>query len=105
VSRELVFLPGATRDFLDTKSYYESLSPARGGNRFEIAFHQSLHQIKAGLITHAKAFTHFHRVNLPRFPYTLYYRLANNRAVIIAVLYARFDPKRIEARLRERLDE
>ena len=56
-------------------NYYETLSPGRGGARFEAAFKQALRQIEAGTITHAKAFEHFHRIILHRFPYILYYRL------------------------------
>jgi len=48
------------------------------------------------MITHAVAFEKFHRVNLPKFPYTLYYRLAEGKAVIAALLYSRWHPKRIQ---------
>ena len=98
MSRELIFLPGASQDFIDGSNYYEELSA-----RFETAFKEAIRQIRDGIITHTVAFGYFHRVTLGRFPYTLYYRLVGERAVIAAVLYARWDPKKIEGILRKRL--
>jgi len=103
MSRELVFLPELTGDFIEGFNYYEAFSPGRGGQRFEAAFKQALQQIEAGVITHFLAFEHFHRVRVPGFPYHLYYRLVGDKAVIAGVLYARFDPKRIQEMLRKRL--
>ncbi len=103
MSRELVFLPDVSRDFVQGFNYYESLSPGSGGARFETAFKQALQVIKDGLITHAPAFEHFHRLILPRYPYHLYYRLVGDRAVITGLLYARFDPKKIEKILKQRM--
>jgi len=69
----------------------------------EFGFKKALRQIEAGFITHLRVFEHFHRVIMPRFPYNIYYRLVQDRAIIAAVLYSRFDPKRIEETLRNRL--
>ena len=102
MSRELTFLPAASEDFLQGKAYYEELSPGRGGDRFEDAFKEAIRQIRDGMITHAIAFENFHRVNLRKFPYTLYYRLVGERAVIAAILYSRWDPKRIRSTLSTR---
>jgi plasmid stabilization system protein ParE len=103
MSRKLVFLPQVSRDFIEAFNYYETLSPGRGGARFEAAFKEALQKVEAGVITHLRVFEHFHRVILPVFPYNLYYRLVQDRAVITAVLYTRFDPKRIEQILKKRL--
>ena len=103
MSRQLVFLPEVSGDFIEGFNYYEAFSPGRGGDRFEAAFKQALKQIEAGIITHFLAFEHFHRVRVPGFPYNLYYRLVEDRAVVAGVLYARFDPKRIQEMLRKRI--
>lgn len=103
MSRELVFLPEVSRDFIEAFNYYEGLSPGRGGARFEGAFKQGLAEIQAGVITHLRAVEHFHRVLLPRFPYTLYYHLSGERAIIVGVLYSRFHPRKIEATLKRRV--
>ena len=97
--RELVFLPEVAKDFAEGFNYYEALSPGRGGARFERAFGYALQEMKTGTVTHLKVFKYFHRVILPTFPYNLYYRMVENQAIITALLYARFDPKRIEATL------
>jgi plasmid stabilization system protein ParE len=103
MSRELVFLPEVSSDFAEGFNYYENLSPSRGGARFEAAFKRASQQVEAGMVTHFQAFEHFHRVFVPGFPYNLYYRLVGNRAVIAGVLYARFDPARIEEILKSRM--
>ena len=54
------------------------------------------------MITHRVVFHHFHRVFIPRFPYNLYYRLVQNGAVIVAILYARYDPQKIKETLQKR---
>jgi plasmid stabilization system protein ParE len=102
MTRQLIYLPEAVEDFREGKNYYEELSPGRGGARFEDAFKEAIRQIKDGLVTHAAAFGHFHRLNLRRFPYTLYYRLIGEKPVIVAVLYSRWDPKRIQRTLARR---
>ena len=102
MSRQLIYLPEVARDVAGGKEYYEKLSPGRGGVRFEAAVRQVVTQIEAGLVTHICVFEGFHRVLLPKFPYVLYYRLIENKAVILAILYARFDPKKIEELLKNR---
>jgi plasmid stabilization system protein ParE len=102
MSRQLVFLPELSRDFIEGFNYYEAFAPGRGGERFEAAFKRALQQVETGVITHFQPFEHFHRVCLPGYPYNLYYRLVGDRAVITALLYSRFDPKRIQMTLRQR---
>jgi hypothetical protein len=51
--------------------------------------------VAEGLVTHQRAFEHYHRVFVGRFPYNLYYRLHGARAVIVGVLYTRFSPERM----------
>jgi hypothetical protein len=100
MSRELVFLPVLRQDLIEAFNYYEALLPGRGGDHFEAAFKQALRQIESGVITHLEAFKHFHRVVLPGFPYNLYYRLFEDRAVITGLLY---DPRRIQETLMKRM--
>jgi plasmid stabilization system protein ParE len=79
-------------------------SPRAGaGERFESAFKRALQQVEAGVTTHVQPFKHFHRVCLPDYPYNLCYRLVGDRAVITALLYSRFDPKRIQKTLGQRI--
>ncbi len=100
--RKLIYLPQVRHDLFDAASYYEGFSPDRGGRRFDDAFKVALGKVRDGFIRHARAFEHYHRVPLGRFPYNLYYRLREDRAVIVGVLYSRFNPARIEATLKSR---
>ena len=100
MSRDLIYLPAANQDFIEGRDYYEELSPGAGGQRFENAFKEAIRQIRDGLVTHAVTFEHFHRVNLRKFPYALYYRLVGE--LIVAVLYSRWNPKKIQRELGSR---
>src|SRR2546423_7712384 len=97
MSRALIILPEVSSDFLEAFDYYENLSPNRGGTRLDGAFRAALQQVKDGSITHTRVFVNFHRVILRRFPYNLYYRLVDEQAVIVGLLYARYDPENIDA--------
>ncbi len=101
MSRELVYLPQVGRDFVEAFSYYEALSP-QAALQFDEAFGRAEADVEEGLVTHQRVFQHYHRVFIGNFPYNLYYRLDASRAVITAVLYARYLPGRIERTLRER---
>jgi plasmid stabilization system protein ParE len=100
--RELAYLPQVAEDYLEAFNYYESFSPTRGGARFELAFNRAAEHIEQGLVLHYEPFPNFRRVHVPGYPYNIYYRLVDHRAVVVALLYTRFDPMRIEKALRTR---
>lgn len=97
----MVYLPEVSRDFVEAFDYYEALSQ-QSALHFEEAFGRAETEVEEGLLTHQRAFEHYHRVFVGNFPYNLYYRLDGTRAVIVAVLYARYSPERIEKTLSER---
>ena len=101
MSRALLYLPEVARDYADAFGYYEALSPSVA-LKFDEAFSRAETDVESGLVTHQRAFKHYHRVFVGRFPYHLYYRLTDTHAVIVGVLYARFSPPRIEETLRGR---
>jgi plasmid stabilization system protein ParE len=101
MSRELAYLPEVSRDFVEAVSYYEALSP-QAARHFEEAFAQAEAEVATGLVTHQRVFEHYHRVFIGRFPYNIYYRLHDARAVVVGVLYARYSPQRLADTLRER---
>lgn len=68
----------------------------------EPAFQLALPEIERGFVTHTRHFEFYHRVFVSKFPYNLYYRLAGEKAVIVGLLYARFDPEKIKQTLRNR---
>lgn len=101
MSRTLLYLPEVARDYAEAVSYYEALSPA-ASLHFAADFDRAEAEIASGLVTHFRAFDHYHRVFIGRFPYHLYYRLTDTHAVIVAILYARFSPQRIAETLETR---
>jgi plasmid stabilization system protein ParE len=101
MSREMVYLPEVSRDFVEAFAYYEALSP-QAALHFEEAFGRAETEVEEGLLTHQRVFDHYHRVFVGKFPYNLYYRLDGGTAVVVGVLYARYSPERIERTLSER---
>ncbi len=101
MSRALAYLPEVAHDYSQAFAYYEALSNAAALN-FDAAFSRAEAEVENGMVTHQRVFEHYHRVFVGRFPYYLYYRLTPTHAVIVAVLYARFSPERIEETLRGR---
>jgi hypothetical protein len=82
--------------------FYERCSPGRGGERFADAFDAVVQQLEEGVITHRQCFGAFHRVILRGYPYILYYRVRQERAAVVGLLYARMSPETIETLLRAR---
>lgn len=101
MSRALLYLPEVAQDYAQAFAYYEAMSAATALN-FDAAFTRAEAEIEGGMATHQRAFEHYHRVFVGRFPYNVYYRLTPTHAVIVAVLYARFSPERIGETLRQR---
>ena len=101
MSRPLLYLPAVARDYADAFNYYEALS-ASAALSFDRVFSQAGAGIESGLVTHQRVFDDYHRVHIGQFPYTLYYRITDRHTVIVAVLYSRFSPQRIEQTLRAR---
>lgn len=99
--REIVYLPEVSRDFADAFGYYETIS-ALLGEKFEAAFFTAENEIEEGMITHHLDFTHYHRVNLRRFPYAIYYRIVGQRIVVVALLFFRQDPTTMQQLLKSR---
>jgi plasmid stabilization system protein ParE len=101
MSRRVIYLPAVTRDYADAFAYYEALSPA-AALRFDEAFARAETEVETGMVTHQRAFEHYHRVFVGNYPYNLYYRLDGTTAVVVGVLYARLPPERIAETLNER---
>lgn len=99
--RELAYFPEVSRDLVRAYRYYQAFSP-QVGQRFEAAYNRAEQEVEDGLVTHKLVFDHYHRVILKRYPYILYYRLEGTKAVIVGLLYARLNPRKIEAALKSR---
>ncbi len=96
--RQIVYLPAVRHDFVEALNYYDTLSP-KLGNTFRDEFRRAEQSIEAGFVTHKVVFQHYHRVLFRRYPYTLYYRVTDGRAVIVGLLYSRLAPETVKSAL------
>ena len=101
MSREIIYLPEVSGDFVDAFNYYEALR-VNLGQKFEAAYYRAEQEIENGLMTHRRVFEHYHRVVLKKFPYILYYRLDGTKAVITGLFFAKRDPTGIKESLESR---
>ena len=99
--REIVYLPEVSRDFAEGFRYYEMIVASLRA-QFETAFFTAEREIEEGMITHHVDFTHYHRVNLRKFPYALCYRKAGHRVVVVALLFSRQHPATLQQLLKLR---
>lgn len=101
MSRQIVYLPEVRQDFVQAWNYYHALSP-KLSEAFRGEFQRAEQSIAAGLVTHKLAFEHYHRVLFQRYPYILYYRVADAKAIIVGLLYSRLAPENVQAALTSR---
>jgi plasmid stabilization system protein ParE len=97
-SARIEFLEQAKRDLLEGYWFYESQQTGLGEYFLQHIYAdiESLHNF-AGI--HSKAYSGYHRLLSKRFPYAVYYKLANDTAFIYAVVDGRRNPARIGRKL------
>jgi len=87
-----LFTPAAEDDVEGAFQWYESQRPGLG-----VAFRHALDIAVAALESNPEAYAVIHRntrrVLLPKFPYGLYYRLADETIVVVACLHAKRHPR------------
>jgi hypothetical protein len=86
MSRQVVYLPEVSRDFVEAFAYYEALSP-QAALRFDEAFSRAETEVEQGLHTHQRVFDHYHRVFVGNFPFNPYYRLGGDRGGALRALF------------------
>jgi plasmid stabilization system protein ParE len=97
VAREVVFRPQAEDEALEVRRWYESRRPGLGRE-----FGQALDVLIARIAASPLAFPRVHqetrRAILSRFPYAVYFRLAKE-AVIVLAIHGRQHPSHWRRRL------
>lgn len=85
-------------DLAEGRDFYESQSQGLGSYFLESIFTEveSL-SLYAGI--HRQVFG-YHRILVPRFPYSIYYKIESNEAIVYRVLDCRRDPKKIRRKLK-----
>ncbi len=99
MSKRPDFTRTATAEYLAAARWYESDRAGRG-RAFEMAVEAALEHIASRPDSHKLVEqTGFRRVVIRRFPYALFYRLEDGRAVVHAVFHTARNPSTLHARL------
>jgi hypothetical protein len=100
---KIVVQSSALADLADAFDFYERIEPGLGSYFLDSLYSDidSL-QLYAGI--HVVQFGKYHRLLSKRFPYGIYYQVADNIATIRAVLDLRREPESIRRRLAGRAD-
>ena len=95
---ELVIRPEAEQDLREASDWYAQLGE-RLKERFIARVESSLERIlgKPSLFPHAK--WHLRRASVREFPYSIYFRVAGDKAVVFAVLHHSRDLRTLDRRL------
>jgi len=95
--KSLVFRPAAAADVEDAYEWYQ-LREIGLGEEFLEAVHEAIRAVQ----THPERYPIVHRETrralLRRFPYGLYYRIHQERIVIVACMHGRRSPQRWQLR-------
>ena len=86
----VILSPVADQDLDAAASWYEQ--QARLGETFVERAQQAVDQIGQMPELHAVIYRGIRRVQIPRFPYNMFYRIEVDRIEVIAVLHARRNP-------------
>lgn len=89
---------GAEEDLLDGFQFYEAQQQNLGGY-FLDSLYADIDSLALYAGIHPKPFGGLHRTTGRRFPFSIYYRVADNVATVVGVLDSRQNPSRIRAKL------
>ena len=87
----------ARRDIREARLWYRNISHDLGESFLRSVAHAVALALEHPLAFHVTYRT-FRRVLLNRFPYSLFYRVDDNRIVIVAVLHQARDPRELRKR-------
>lgn len=85
--------PAAQRDIDEAARWYESQQPGLG-DEFLDEFLATTSRISETPLAYPEVGRSTRRVLLQRFPFAIYYRLADDSAVVFAVMHGSRDPRR-----------
>lgn len=96
---QVLFRPAAIADIEEARGWYELQRPGLGQ-----AFLESVDSVVAAVLENRRMSPVLHRDTrralLRRFPFGLFYRLVEDRVVVVACLHAKRDPKTWRSRTR-----
>jgi plasmid stabilization system protein ParE len=84
VARQVVFRPEAEDEALEAQEWYETRRSGLG-KEFAEAVDETIGRIVENPLAYMRAYKETRRAVLTRFPYAVYYRLAGDDLVVLAV--------------------
>ncbi len=98
MSTRFVINPLAEQDIDIANEWYEQQQ--QGGSQvFQADLSMTFARIVDAAGTHERVFGDFHRILLRRFPYSIYYRMEGDLAVVMSVFHGSRDPRELQGRL------
>lgn len=98
MSTRFVINPMAERDIEDAMRWYEQQQPG-SSQAFHADLSKAFERIVDAAGTHERVSGDSQRILLSRFPFTIYYRMEAELAVVMSILHYSRDPKELERRL------
>ena len=96
MTRRVSFRPEAEVEVIETRDWYEDRRHGLGGE-FRAALEQTIDRILANPLTHPRVHGETRRAIVQRFPYAVYFRVADEEIVVLAV-HGRQHPRRWQSR-------
>jgi toxin ParE1/3/4 len=100
VKSKVAFHPLVEADATDAAEWYERQQAGLGA-AFVAEYRERLHHLPDEALLYAVRFHDIRRVNLPKFPYGIFYFLVENGIVILGVLHGARDSEAELARRRK----
>jgi plasmid stabilization system protein ParE len=88
-----IFRPTAAADVEDAYRWYED-QRAGLGEEFLAAVNTVVESLVAYPERFPVVYRQTRRVNLPRFTYSLFYRIIDDQVIVVACMHGRWDPRR-----------
>jgi len=92
-----IFRPAAAADVEDAYRWYEA-QQAGLGDEFLAAVSTVIESLGAYPERFPIVYRQTRRVNLRRFPYSLFYRIIEDQIIVVACMHCRRDPRRWQSR-------
>ncbi|HVO45262.1 MAG TPA: type II toxin-antitoxin system RelE/ParE family toxin [Steroidobacteraceae bacterium] len=92
MTRPVVFLPAARLELIEAQDWYESEAPGLGA-QFRAAVGDQVARISMNPLAFPVVLGDVRRARLRRFPYSLFFRLLDDAAYVIACFHSSRDPR------------
>jgi len=95
--KNIVFHELAEKELLSSRDFYDELTPYLG-MKFILEVEHIIHIIKNNPLTFPIYFKNYRKALLRKFPYSIIYRIENERVLILAIAHERRKPNYFASR-------